>query len=265
MNKLSEKNRTLILNLLIEGNSLRTTARIAGVSRNTVEKVLHDVGLACLDYQNKHLRNLSCKRIQCDQIWSFACSTNRNISEDKNHVMRHGDIWTWVAIDTDTKLVLCWHIGTHDAKSAHIFIKDLSKRLNDYIQLTTDDHKVYFNVVENPFATDIDYAILVKAYGDIPSKNKRNVSPQYTYKAMHMSMCHFTGLASAFSKKASNHMCAISFHYMYYNFVRTHQSLKATPAMEAGLTDRVWNLEEVTALASIKPPKKYIFEEKKKQ
>lgn len=278
MNKLSEKRRALILNLLVEGNSLRAAARIADVSRNTVDKILRDVGSACLDYQDKHLRNLSCERILCDEIWSFVYSKNKNVPEDKKQIFGYGDVWTWTSIDADTKLVPCWHVGTRDAESANVFMNDLSDRLVNRVQLTTDGHKAYLEAVEDSFGANIDYAMLVKIYGDTPSKDKRYSPSQFTAakkesitgqpnpkhvstsyverQNLTMRMRRFTRLTNAFSKKISNHMHAISLHYMYYNYGRIHQSLKVTPAMEAGVTDHVWSLEEIAALAPIEPPKK---------
>lgn len=282
MNKLTEKQRALILHLLVEGNSLRATARIADVSRNTVDKILREVGAACLDYQDEHLRNLSSKRIECDEIWSFVYSKKKNVPEDMQDEFGIGDVWTWTAIDADTKLVPCWHVATRDARSAHEFMNDLAGRLTSRVQLTTDGHGAYLNAVEDAFAGDIDYARLIKIYGEAPKKGKgKRYSPsQYTGSkieqvtgspnpdyistsyverqnlTMRMSMRRFTRLTNAFSKKVSNHMHAISLHFMYYNFGRIHQTLKVTPAMEAGITDHLWSLEEIAALAPIEAPKK---------
>lgn len=280
MNKLTEKQRALILHLLVEGNSLRATARIADVSRNTVDKILREVGAACLDYQDKHLRNISTKRIQCDEIWSFVYSKKKNVPEDKQDEFGYGDVWTWTAIDADTKLVPCWHVGTRDADSAQKFMSDLAGRLTSRVQLTTDGHRAYLEAVEDSFGADIDYAMLVKIYGNGSNPEKRYSPSEYTGSkktnitgapdpkhistslverqnlTMRMSMRRFTRLTNAFSKKISNHMHAISLHYMYYNFGRIHQTLKVTPAMEAGISDHVWSLEEIAALAPIEAPKK---------
>ena len=280
MNILNSKKRAQILHMLVEGNSLRATARMVDVSRNTVDKLLRDVGQACLDYQDEHLRDLPCKRVQCDEIWSFVYSKGKNVPEDKKHEFGYGDVWTWVAIDADTKLVPCWHIGPRNSKAAKIFIDDLAGRLANRVQLTTDGHKPYLEVVENAFGNDIDYARLIKIYGEDPSKEKR-YSPSRFVEAKHstvtgnpdksristshverqnltmrMSMRRFTRLTNAFSKKLENHMSAISLHYMYYNFGRIHQSLRVTPAMEAGVTDHVWSLEEIAGLVKEESPKK---------
>lgn len=280
MKRLSDKQRAQILHMLVEGNSLRATARMADVSRNTVDKLLCDVGAACQEYQDKHLRNLPCKRVQCDEIWSFVYAKDKNVPEDKQDEFGFGDVWTWVAIDADTKLVPCWHVGTRNGEAAKMFIDDLASRLANRVQLTTDGHKPYLEAIENAFGNDIDYGRLVKIYGEAPKREKRYSPPNFVHATtskvtgnpvekdistsyverqnltMRMNMRRFTRLTNGFSKKVENHMHAISLHYMYYNFARIHQSLKVTPAMEAGVSDHVWSLEEIAALAPIEAPKK---------
>ena len=282
MNRLSVKDRAKILHMLVEGNSLRSTARMADVSRNTVDKLLQDVGIACLAYQDKELRNLTCKRIQCDEIWTFVYSKDKNVPADKKHVFGYGDVWTWVAIDAQTKLVPCWHIGSRNGEAAKSFIDDLAGRLKGRTQLTTDGHKAYLEAVEDSFGDGIDYAILVKLYGNT-SGNKQekrysageccgaikgavcgrpdenHISTSFVERqnlTMRMSMRRFTRLTNAFSKKVENHLYAISLHYMYYNFGRIHKSLRVTPAMEAGIADHVWSLEEIAGLVKDDEPKK---------
>ena len=280
MNKLDIKKRAQILHMLVEGNSLRATARMADVSRNTVDKLLRDAGIACLAYQDEHLINLPCKRVQCDEIWSFVYSKDKNIPEDKKDQFGYGDVWAWVAIDADTKLVPCWHIGKRDGEAAKTFIDDLADRLANRVQLTTDGHRPYLEAIENAFGNDIDYARLIKIYGEIPQKQvryspskfveakcatvtgnpeRKHVSTSFVERqnlTMRMSMRRFTRLTNAFSKKVENHMYAISLHYMYYNFGRIHKSLRVTPAMEAGVTDHVWSLEEIAGLVIDEPAKK---------
>lgn len=174
MNKLDVTKRSQILGMLVEGNSLRATARIIDVSRNTVDKLLQEVGAACLAYQDEHLNNLPCKRLQCDEIWSFVYSKDKNVPEDKKGQFGYGDIWTWVAICADTKLVPCWHVGTRDLESATAFIGDLAGRLAHRVQLSTDGHKPYLQAVEDAFGKEIDYARLVKIYGgDTATPEKR--------------------------------------------------------------------------------------------
>lgn len=240
MNKLSPAKRVQILSCLVEGNSLRSTNRMANVSINTVTKLLIDIGIACCDFQDKALRNLPCKHIQVDEIWAFCYAKQKNVAEAKEAVEGAGDIWTWTAICADTKLVPSWLVGNRDAKTAQAFIQDLSGRLKNKIQLTSDDHKTYLEAVENVFGV----------VSDDPDANK--ISTSYVERqnlTMRMGMHHFTRLTNAFSKKAENHAHAVALHFMYYNFARIHKTLRVTPAMEAGITDRVWTLEEIAALA----------------
>lgn len=278
MNKKDLKKRAQILHMLVEGNSLRSTARMADVSRNTVDKLLRDVGGACLAYQDEHLRNLPCKRIQCDEIWSFVYSKQKNVPEGMEGAA--GDVWTWVAICADTKLVPCWHVGSRGIEAAKAFMADLAGRLANRVQLTTDGHRAYLEAVERAFAGDIDYAQLIKLYGQeiggekrysqaqcIGSrKDKINGNPDQSQTStsyverqnltMRMNMRRFTRLTNGFSKKIENHMHAISLHYMYYNFGRIHKSLGVSPAMEAGITDHLWSLEEIALLVPEEPSKK---------
>ncbi len=280
MNKLPVKKRAQILHMLVEGNSLRATARMADVSRNTVDKLLRDAGAACLAYQDEHLRNLACKRVECDEIWSFVYAKNKNVPKELEDHFGVGDVWTWVAMCADTKIVPCWHVDNRGAAAAQSFMGDLAGRLANRVQLTTDGHKVYVNAVEKAFAGDIDYAMLVKIYDGDKNQEKRyspakyegakkikiNGSPDKTKIStsyierqnltMRMSMRRFTRLTNAFSKKLENHMHAISLHYMYYNFGRIHKSLRVSPAMEAGVTDHLWTLEEIASLISEDQPKK---------
>ncbi|MEX2257806.1 MAG: IS1 family transposase [Woeseia sp.] len=283
MNKLTTKQRAQILHMLVEGNSLRATARMANVSRNTVDKLLQDVGAACLDYQDSVLRNLPCTTIECDEIWTFVYAREKNVLKDKKSQFGYGDVWTWTAICPDTKLVPCWHVGSRNLTAARPFIDDLAGRLANRIQLSTEGHKPYLKAVDESFGGDIDYASIVKLYGDEDEKGQTKrrtaggakvigtrktvvsgnpdhgrITTSYAERqnlTMRMSMRRFTRLTNGFSKKVENHMHAISLHYMFYNFGRIHQSLKVTPAMAAGITDHVWTLEEIAELAPIKAPK----------
>lgn len=280
MKALDNKKRAQILHLLVERNRLRATARILDVSRNTVDKLLNDVGAACLEYQDEHLTNLPCKRVQCDEIWSFVYSKQKNVPEELLPIFGYGDVWTWTAICADTKLVPCWEVGPRNADAAKRFMDNLAGRMRYVVQLTTDGHRPYLEAVEGAFHGDVDYAQLVKLYGPEPEQEKRysppvctgakksrvqgrpdpkHISRSYVERqnlTMRMSMRRSTRLTNGFSKKLTNHVHAISLHYMYYNFGRIHQSLKVTPAMEAGITDHVWTLEEIAALAPIEAPKK---------
>jgi IS1 family transposase len=271
MNKLDNKKREQVIAALVEGNSIRATVRMTGVANNTIVKLLADVGEACLEYQDKAFRNLTCKRIQCDEIWSFVGAKAKNVPAEKQGEFGYGDVWTWVSMDADTKLVPCWHVGKRDAKAAYDFITDLSSLLKNRVQLTTDGHKPYLEAVEAAFGCDIDYAMLVKIYGKSQEEiryspaeclasekrvitgnpDKVHVSTSYIERqnlTMRVSMRRFTRLTNGFSKKIENHIHAISLHYMYYNFVRVHKTLRCTPAMEAGVTKRLWEISDIVAL-----------------
>jgi IS1 family transposase len=269
MNRLDKTKQARIISALVEGNSLRATARMCDVAFNTVLKLLPQIGQACEDYQRRVLVNLPCKRIQCDEIWSFYYAKDKNLPADK----KGGSVWTWVAIDADTKLVPCWRIGARDPWNGQTFMHDLKSRLANRVQLTTDGHKVYLLAVELAFGTEVDYAMLVKLYGNDPhgedkryspaecigcraiaiegNPKMRHVSTSFAERqnlTMRMKMRRFTRLTNAFSKKLDNHRWSIALHYMHYNFCRIHQTLRVTPAMEAGIADHVWSIEEVVRL-----------------
>jgi IS1 family transposase len=276
MNRLSLEKRTQILKCLVEGNSIRATARICDVVKNTVIKLLVEVGKACSQYQDKHLRNLSCKRIQCDEIWAFCYCKEKNVPVEKWGQLGYGDVYTWTGICADTKLMVSWAIGKRDYDTALVFMEELAFRIKGRIQLTTDGHQVYLGVVDQTFGLDVDYAMLVKLYGESQEQkvekrysparyvnNKKEVikgypdpkhiSTSYVERnnlTMRMGMRRFTRLTNGFSKKAENLAHAVSLHLMYYNFVRIHQSLRVTPAMEAGISDHVWSIEDIAKLAA---------------
>lgn len=255
---------------------MRSTSRLCDVSINTVTKLLVDAGRACHAYQNERLRNLPCKRLQCDETWSFVGVEEKNRGPDDIGFGR-GDVWTWTAIDADTKLVPCWLVGTRDGDAALDFMTDLAARLRRRVQLTTDGHKVYLNAVEQAFGSDIDYAMLVKLYGASPEGEKPETryspadcigwrdlaisgDPDYRHNStsyaerqnlsMRVSIRRFTRLTNAFSKKVENHAPAVALYFMHYNFARIHKTLKVTPAMEAGVSDHLWSLEDIVGLAN---------------
>ena len=271
MNKLSIEKRTQILSCLVEGNSLRATARMCDVAFNTVLKFVPEIGKACAEYQDKAFRNLQCKHIQCDEIWSFCYSKEKNVPEDKQGQFGYGDIWTWVAMDSDTKLVPSFFVGNRDAYTAKVFIDDLAGRLANRVQLTTDGHRPYLEAVEGAFGSNVDYAMLIKLYESTQEEtrysparctrsDKRRISgnpdPQHVSTShierqnltMRMSMRRFTRLTNGFSKKVENHVYQLALHYMHYNFCRIHKTLRITPAMKAGVTDHVWEIEEIINL-----------------
>ncbi len=267
MNRKSTQERAQILQILVEGNSLRSTSRITGASKNTVTKLLVEAGEACAWYQDKNLRNLPCKRVQVDEIWSFVYSKQKNVPEGMEG--NAGDVWTWTAIDADTKLVPSWRVGSRDAEAASDFMQDLAGRMASRIQLTSDGHKPYLSAVEGAFGADIDYAMLIKLYGSTTEGQKRyspaecvgihkgivngkpddkHISTSFAERqnlTMRMSMRRFTRLTNAFSKKVENHCHAIALHFMHYNFCRIHKSLRVSPAMAAGVSQTLWTLEDV--------------------
>ena len=275
MNKLPIESRTLILRCLVEGQSIRSTARTADVSKNTVTKLLIDAGKACADYQDKALRDLPCKRIQVDELWSFIYAKEKNVARAKSAPLEAGDVWTWTAIDAETKLVPSWRIGDRSGETAIDFMDDLRPRLANRVQLTSDGHKAYLEAVEGAFGGDVDYAQLIKLYGSEGgvSSDKRyspaectgtrkrrvegnpdiaHVSTSYVERnnlTMRMSMRRFMRLTNAFSKKIENHTHSVALHFMYYNFCRQHKSLDGiSPAMAANVTDRLWDIEDIVRL-----------------
>lgn len=274
MNKLSLERQIRVVSALVEGNSIRATVRMTGVAKNTVVKLLADLGQACAEYQDKTLRNLPCKRIQCDEIWAFVHCKAKNVKKAKAAPEGAGDAWTWTALDADTKLIVGWMIGPRDAGVAYEFMTDVAGRLTNRVQLTTDSHSAYLTAVEEGFGAGVDYAQLVKIYNDTLGRGyERRYSPanfcgtkikvvagdpdpdhistsfvERQNLTMRMSMRRFTRLTNAFSKKIENLGHAVALHFMYYNFCRIHQTLKITPAMAAGVTDTLWEIKDVLAL-----------------
>lgn len=271
MNKLTIEKRTQILGMLIEGLSLRATSRLADVSINTVTKLLVDAGNACADYQDRTLVNLKCKRIQVDEIWAFCYAKEKNVPAKKKGQFGFGDVWTWTAIDADTKLVPSFMVGNRDMQSARMFIDDLASRLATRVQLTSDGLKVYLEAIEGAFGSEIDYAQLIKTYAASQEETRYSpaecigcdvkpvmgnpdpvyISTSYVERqnlTMRMSIRRFTRLTNGFSKKVENHAYQVALHFMHYNFARIHKTLRCTPAMEAGVSDHVWSIEEIAAI-----------------
>jgi IS1 family transposase len=272
MNQLTKERRTHVIKCLCEGLSIRATVRMTGVAKNTIVKLLAEVAVACNEYQDRTLRSLTCKKIQCDEIWSFCYAKEKNVPHDMRGQFGVGDVWTWTAIDADTKLIVSWRVGDRDADVANEFIQDLADRLSNRVQLTTDGHRVYWEAVEKAFGSNVDYAMLVKLYGAVRDKeatyspakviscraipmigdpDAEHISTSYVERSnltMRMSMRRFARLTNAFSKKVENHISALSLYFMFYNFCRVHQTLRVTPAMEAGIADHVWEIEEIMDL-----------------
>ncbi len=279
MNRLDIAKQTQVVSALIEGNSIRATVRMTGVAKNTIAKLLVELGTACSNYMNEHLTNLKCERLQVDELWSFVGCKQKNVTAAK--VERDGicgDVWTWVAIDAETKLIPSFMIGQRDPVSARLFMEDVAARLANRVQLTTDGFKAYLSAVKAAFGNDIDYAMLIKIYGEIDAQGQRRYSPaqcigieKKTIKgdpdpkhistsyverqnlSVRMGLRRFTRLTNAFSKKIENHAASLAIHYMHYNFVRIHQTLRVTPAMAAGVTNRLWSIEDVVALTRTPP------------
>lgn len=281
MRKLASSDRARILHLLCEGQSIRSITRLTGASKNTIAKLLSDAGAVCAAYQDEALRSLTSRRIQVDEIWSFTYAKQKNVAAAKTAPEGAGDTWTWTAIDADSKLVMSWLVGGRDSEYAMAFMDDLSRRLANRVQLTSDGHKAYLEAVEGAFGGDIDYAMLVKIYGTSPESAKGRYSPAECTGAkkqkvegnpdpkhvstsfaerqnltMRMHMRRFTRLTNGFSKKVEAHANAVALHFMYYNFVRIHASLRMTPAMAAGVTDKLWEVADIVALIEAKEAEK---------
>jgi IS1 family transposase len=273
MNRLATSKRTQVVAALVEGVSINATCRMTGVAKHTVLNLLRDLGCACAEYHNKTIRNLQVKRVQCDEIWAFCYSKDKNVPADKRGIFGFGDVWTWTGIDADTKLIISYLIGTRKANAALEFMKDLASRIANKFQLTTDGYRMYADAVEKCFGGDIDYAMLIKIFGtsgDSPESryspatcigcrtgvlsgepDPQHISTSFVERqnlSMRMGMRRFTRLTNGFSKKIENHGHAVALYFMHYNFVRVHKTLRVTPAMEAGLTDHVWTIEELISL-----------------
>ncbi len=274
MNRLSPEDRARILHMLCEGMSIRAITRMTGASKNTVAKLLIDAGKACAAYHDANVRDVKAERVQVDEIWSFTYAKQKNVATAKAAPEAAGDTWTWTAIDADSKMILSYLVGGRDSEYAMWFMDDLASRLANRVQLTSDGHRAYLEAVEGAFGADVDYAQLVKLYGSVGGKGadvryspaectgirKRRVegnpdgahiSTSYVERqnlTMRMHMRRFTRLTNAFSKKVENHAHAVALHMMYYNFVRIHKTLRVTPAMAAGVSDRLWDISDIVAL-----------------
>lgn len=283
MNRLKDSERARVMACLVEGNSIRVTSRMTGVAKNTVTKLLVDLGRVCSEYQAERIQNLRTRRVQADEIWSFSYSKAKNASEPLRGTWGYGDVWTWTALDADSKLMICWHLGAHEYLDAAMFLQDLHGRLAERVQLSTDGWASYAAAVEDEFGAGVDYAQIVKKYGVDPkgegqerryspavctgiairvmegSPDVAHVSTSYVERSnltMRMGMRRFTRLTNAFSKQVENLEAAVALHFLHYNFARPHTSLKktngyqTTPAMAAGIANHVWTLEEIVGLLS---------------
>lgn len=269
MNQMDTKRRVQVVAALAEGNSIRATVRMTGAAKNTVAKLLADLGAACAAYHHNHVRGLRVRRIQCDEIWSFVGAKAKNATP-KQKQAGWGDVWTWTAIDADTKLCVSYLVGGRDSGWANDFIEDCASRINSRVQITTDGNRVYVDAIEGAFGMDVDYAQLQKIYGASMEPETRysparcigtdmkivsgNPDPQHISTSyverqnLTMRMRRITRLTNAFGKKIDNHAHSVALHFMFYNFCRVHQTLRVTPAMETGLANHVWTLEELVSL-----------------
>jgi IS1 family transposase len=271
MNRLTEDQQIRVVAALVEGNSIRSTSRMTGVARNTITSLLLDLAEACAGYHDRFVRNLKVRRLQCDEIWNFVGAKAKNATPEKK-AEGWGDTWTWTALDADTKLCVSYLVGGRDAGWAKEFMEDCASRISNRVQVTTDGHRAYLEAVEGAFGMDVDYAQLQKIYGASlenetrysPAKcigcdmkvvsgnpDPKHVSTSYVERqnlSMRMSIRRFTRLTNAFSKKVENHAAAVALWFTYYNFCRVHQTLRVTPAMEAGISNHVWSISELCGL-----------------
>lgn len=277
MKQLDQTRRAQVVRCLVEGNSIRSTVRITGVAKNTIVRLLGELGCACAAYHNSTVRNVKVRRLQCDEIWEFVGAKARNVSPEKK-AAGWGDIWTWTGIDADTKLIVSYLVGGRDGGWAQDFMEDCASRIKGRVQITTDGHRVYLDAVENAFGADIDYAQLQKIYGAPSDEETRRYSPakcigcdlkvvsgdpdpkhvstsyiERSNLTLRMGMRRFTRLTNAFSKKVDNHRHMVALFFLYYNFCRVHSTLRVTPAMEAGISDHVWTIEEMCELLPVAP------------
>lgn len=275
MNKLSHADRSRILHMLCEGNSIRAIERMTGASKHTISRLLIDAGKVCMAYHDQYVRGVEASRIQCDEIWTFTYAKQKNVKTAKAAPDHAGDTWTWTALDADTKLIVSYMVGGRDAEIAAEFMHDLRSRLRNRVQLTSDGHNAYLSAVEGAFGADVDFAQLVKIYGEPVGKSKQerryspgeccgtrkllvegnpdieHVSTSHVERqnlTMRMHMRRFTRLTNAFSKKVENHAYAVALHMMYYNFVRVHKTLRVSPAMAAGVSDKLWEIGDIVGL-----------------
>lgn len=283
MNKLPLPKRVQILSMLCEGSSMRSISRVADVSINTVSKLLVDAGTFCAALHDREVRNVKSTRVQCDEIWSFTAAKQKNVATMKNAVKGAGDTWTWTALDSDSKLIVSWLVGGRDGEYALAFMDDVKDRLANRVQLTTDGHKAYLNAVEETFGADIDYAMLVKQYGEpegraVPQERRyspavctgakktriegkpdmQHVSTSHVERqnlTMRMQMRRFARLTNAFSKKFDNHVHMVALYTVWYNFIRVHKTLKMSPAMAAGVSKTLWSVDDLCRMMDEVAPK----------
>jgi IS1 family transposase len=282
MNKLPTAKRVQILNMLVEGSSMRSISRVCDVSFNTIAKLLEEAGSVCDAFHDENVRGVKASKVQCDEIWSFCYAKEKNVATAKAAPDGAGDVWTWTAIEGSSKLIVSWLAGGRDGEYARAFMDDVASRLANRVQMTTDGHKAYLEAIEGAFGADIDYAQLIKMFGASPESSKgryspaectgikkvpiegkpdtKHISTSYVERqnlTMRMSMRRFTRLTNGFSKKLENHCHALALYFVFYNWMRIHKTLRVTPAMAAGITDRLWSWEDIIAIMDARAePKK---------
>jgi IS1 family transposase len=275
MNRLSIERRAQIVSMLVEGDGVNAITRMTGVSVHTVLNLLRDLGEACEAFHDEHVRGLTCKRLQADEIWSFCYAKKKKVPAQHQGEFGFGDVWTWTAIDPDSKLIVSWHIGRRGYRDALVFMQDVASRLSNRVQLSTDGHRPYLYAVDQAFSRDIDYAQLIKIYGeDVQEQEEHRYSPakclgvkrevvrgrpdpdfistsfvEKHNQTMLQNMRRYTRLTAGHSKKVENHRYATALHFMHYNYARICQTIRCTPAMQAGISDHVWNIEELVRLS----------------
>jgi IS1 family transposase len=272
MNRLTTEQRAQILGLMVEGMAIRAISRMTGASKNTINKLLIDAGQACSEYQDRAMRELPCKRLQLDEIWSFVAMKAKNVPETRKGEFGIGDVWTWTAIDADTKLIPSWLVADRSGEAAKQFVADLATRLANRVQITSDGHRPYLQAIDDAFGIDVDYAMLEKIYA-APTEGQTRYSPPVCVGAkrreitgkpdpahistsfaersnlsIRMGLRRFTRLTNAFSKKVENHVHGLSIYFMHYNFCRIHQTTRVTPAMAAGVANKLWEMMDVVKM-----------------
>ncbi len=281
MNAMDTKRRAAIIRALVDGVGIRATCRITGASKGAVTKLIAELGPACAAYMDKAFQGLTCRTLEVDEIWAFCYAKAKNVPADMRGTFGVGDVWTFTAIDAETKLMPSFMVGSRDGGTATEFMQDLAGRLVNRVQLTTDGHKMYLGAVEDAFQGEIDYAQLVKNYANLPTgpetryspavctgcekhlisgdPESRKISTSYIERSnlsIRMGLRRYTRLTNGHSKKLENHCAALAIYFMHYNFAKVHSTIRCSPAMAAGVDSHLWSVEEIVKLLPVEAPKK---------